>query len=78
MVIAHFIACTSISNMAAAAAILKFGLHFRFCNFLTQHAFLSLCTNFHENRMVIAHFIARTSISNMAAAAILNFGLRFR
>jgi hypothetical protein len=62
----------------AAAAILQFGLHFRFCDFQTEHVFLSLCTNLHQNRVVIAHFIARSSISNMAAAAILKFGLPFR
>jgi hypothetical protein len=62
----------------AAAAILKLDLHFRYCDFYTQHVFVSLCTNFHQNRVVIAHFIARTSISKMAAAAILKFGLHFR
>jgi hypothetical protein len=30
----------------AAAAILKLDLHFRNCDFQTQHVFLSLCTNF--------------------------------
>jgi hypothetical protein len=74
VVIAHFIARTWISKRAAAA-ILKFGLHFRYYEFWTQHVFLSLCTNLHQNRVVIARFIARSSISNMAAAAILKFGL---
>jgi hypothetical protein len=55
----------------AAAAILKLDCHFRYCDLQTQHVFLSLCTNFHQNQMVIAHCTARTSISNMAAAAIL-------
>jgi hypothetical protein len=62
----------------AAADILKLGLEFRYCDFQTQHVFLSLYTNLHQNRVVIAHFIARTSISKMAAAAILKFGLHFR
>jgi hypothetical protein len=77
VVIARFIARISISKMAAAV-ILKFSLHFRYCDFETQHVFLSLCTNFHQNRMVIAHFIAFTSISNMAAAAILKEVCHFR
>jgi hypothetical protein len=55
----------------AAAAILKLYCHFRYCDFQTQHVFLSLCTNLHENQVVIAHLTARSSISNMAAAAIL-------
>jgi hypothetical protein len=59
IVIAHFIARSSISKMAAADN-LKLGLEFRYCDFETQHVFLSLCTNLHQNRMVIAHFIART------------------
>jgi hypothetical protein len=62
----------------AAAAILKLGLQFRYCDFQTQHVFLSLCTNLHRNRVVIAHFKARTSISNMAAAAILEAVCHFR
>jgi hypothetical protein len=62
----------------AAAAILKLDCLFRYCDFQTQHVFLSLCTNLHQNWVVIAHFIARTSISKMAAAAILKFGLHFR
>jgi hypothetical protein len=61
----------------AAAAILKIDLHFRFCDFQTEHVFLSLCTNLHQNRVVIAHFIARYSISKRAVAAILKFGLPF-
>jgi hypothetical protein len=77
MVNAHFTAFASINKMAAAA-ILKIDLRFRFCDFLTRHTVLSLCTNFHQNRVVIAHFIACTSISNMAAAAILKLGLHFR
>jgi predicted XRE-type DNA-binding protein len=77
VVIPHFIARSSISNMAAAA-ILKFGLHLRFCDFQTEHVFLVCVPNLHQNRVAIAHFIARSSISNMAAAAILNFGLPFR
>jgi hypothetical protein len=61
-----------------ASAILKIGLHTRYCSFQTQHVFPSLCINLHQHRVVIAHFIARTSISEMAAAAILNFGLHFQ
>jgi hypothetical protein len=49
-----------------------------FCDFWTQHACLSLCTNFHQNRVVIAHFIPCTWISNMAVAAILKIGVHFR
>jgi hypothetical protein len=77
VVIAHFIARSPISNMAAAA-ILKFDLHFRFCDFQTEHVFLSLCTNLHKYRVVIAHFIARSSISNIAAATILKAVGHFR
>jgi hypothetical protein len=76
IVLAHFLAGTSISKMVAA--ILKLDLHFRYCDFYTQHAFDSPCTNFHQTRVVIAHFIARTSISQWAAAAILKFGLHCR
>jgi hypothetical protein len=50
----------------------------RYCNFQTQHAFFSLFSNLHQNRVVIAHFIAFTAISNMAAAAILKLDLHFR
>jgi hypothetical protein len=60
----------------AAAAILKAVDHFRFCDFLTQHIFLSLCIKFHRNRVVIAHFTPFTSINKMAAAAILKLDLR--
>jgi hypothetical protein len=38
---------------------------------LDQHVSLSLCTDFHRNRVVIAHFKACTSSPNMAATAIL-------
>jgi hypothetical protein len=62
----------------AAAAILKFGLHFRFCDFLFQHVFLSLCANFHQNRVVIAQFIACTAICKMAPAALLKAVGHFR
>jgi hypothetical protein len=62
----------------AAAAILKIGLHTRYCDFQTQHVFPSLCNNLPQNRVVNAHFIARTSLSEIAAAAILTFGLHFR
>jgi hypothetical protein len=53
-------------------------MNFRFDDFLTQPAFLSLCTNFRRNRVVIAYFIACTWISNMAAAAILEVVGHFR
>jgi hypothetical protein len=59
----------------AAAAILKLDLHFRYCDFYTQHVFVSLCTNFHQNRVVIAHFIARTSISKHGGGGHLEIWL---
>jgi hypothetical protein len=49
-----------LNSNKAAAAILKVVGHFHFCDFETQHAFLSLCINIHQNRFVIAHFIAFT------------------
>jgi hypothetical protein len=61
----------------AAADILKLGLEFRYCDFQTQHVFLSVCTNLHKNPVVIAHLIARSSISNMAAADILKLDCHF-
>jgi hypothetical protein len=60
----------------AAAVILKLGERLWFCNFRTRHAFLSLYSNLHQNRVVIAHFIARSF--QMAAADILKLGLDFR
>jgi hypothetical protein len=60
----------------AAAAILKAVGHFRFCDFSTQHVFLSLGIKFHQNRVVIAHFTAFISINKMAAAVILKLGQR--